>query len=198
MKVGEARQTYSAQLKAYNEQKYKISVQRNELKEKMEKTENGAELYADEAATLELTYNAVSEKYDEYKDYMDQLMDQWHSKFDQVSAEQQADAAEEYGQDMMKLLKVARRIMHGDIVPMSDEKKLLDFDKDLYQMAKNIGAMAKLEKRKKYDSLWDEEKKEYDDPMEVADDQEAFAGGPEIVSVEVTMEAATSDMGSQE
>ena len=199
MKVGEARQTYSAQLKAYNEQKYKLSVQRKELKEKMENTENGAELYADEAATLELTYNAVSEKYDEYKDYMDQLMDQWEVKFNAVAADQQADAAKDYGQEMGKILQVARRIMHGDIVPMSDEKKLLDFDKDLYQMAKSIGAMAKLEKRKKYKSLWeDEEKKEYDDPAEVADDQDAFGSGPEVVSVEATMEAATADAGSQE
>lgn len=199
MKVGELRQTYSAQLKAYNEQRYKLSVQRNELKEKMEKTQNGAELYADEAATLELKYNAVDEKYNEYKDYMDQLMEQWNAKFDQVVAEQQADAAEDYGQEMGKILQVARRIMHGDIVPMSDEKKLLDFDKDLYQMAKSIGAMAKLEKRKKYKSLWeDEEKKEYDDPMEVADDQEAFAGGPEVVSVEATMEEAAAGTGEQE
>lgn len=199
MKVGEARQTYSAQLKVYNEQKYKLSVQRKELKEKMENTENGAELYADEAATLELTYNAVSEKYDEYKDYMDQLMDQWDAKFNAVAADQQADAAKDYGQEMGKILQVARRIMHGDIVPMSDEKKLLDFDKDLYQMAKSIGAMAKLEKRKKYKSLWeDEEKKEYDDPAEVADDQDAFGSGPEVVSVEATMEAATADAGSQE
>lgn len=128
---------------------------------KIEKTADGAELYADEAAKLELTYNAVSEKYDEYKDYMDQLMDQWYSKFNQVSDEQQADVAKDYGEEMGKILQVARCIMHGDIVPMSDEKKLLDFDKDLYQMAKSIGAMAKLEKRKKYKSLWeDEEKKE--------------------------------------
>lgn len=126
-------------------------------------------------------------------------MEQWNSKFEQVAAERQADAAEDYGQEMGKILQVARRIMHGDIVPMSDEKKLLDFDKDLYQMAKSIGAMAKLEKRKKYKSLWeDEEKKEYDDSMEVADDQDAFANGREVVPVEATMEAATTDAGSQE
>ena len=40
-------------------------------------------------------------------------------------------------------------------------------------MAKNAGMMAQLEKRKKYDSLWeDEEKKEHEDPMEAADAEE--------------------------
>ena len=61
-------------------------------------------------------------------------------------------------------MTVARRLMHGDQVPMQDEKKLMEYDKDLYIMAKNAGMMARLEKRKKYDSLWeDEEKKEHED-----------------------------------
>ena len=47
-------------------------------------------------------------------------------------------------------MTVARRLMHGDQVPMQDEKKLMEYDKDLYIMAKNAGMMARLEKRKKY------------------------------------------------
>ena len=70
----------------------------------------------------------------------------------------------------------------------------MEFDSDLYQMAKNIGAMIQRLKKKKYESLWDdEEKKEHEDPMETADDQEAFASGPEIVSVEETMESALAE-----
>ena len=65
-------------------------------------------------------------------------------------------------------------------------------------MAKNAGMMARLEKRKKYKSLWDdEEKKEREDPMEAADAEEAFAAGPEVVSVESVMEAATGEMESE-
>ena len=65
-------------------------------------------------------------------------------------------------------------------------------------MAKNAGMMARLEKRKKYDSLWeDEEKKEHEDPMEAADAEEAFAAGPEVVSVESVMEAATGETESE-
>ena len=38
MKVGEARGIYSSVLKSYNQQKFKLSKQRNELKERMEST----------------------------------------------------------------------------------------------------------------------------------------------------------------
>lgn len=190
MKVAEARSTYSAQLRSYNEQKFKLAKQRQELDEKIKTTENGSVIYANEAATLELVYNAVEEKQNEYQEYMDQLMGQWNAKFNEVASKQQADAAKEYGEEMGKLITVARRIMQGDIVPQSDEKKLMEFDRDLYQMAKNIGMLAKMKDKKEYDSLWDEEKKEYEDPMEAANEEEAFASGPEIVSVEDTMAAA--------
>lgn len=190
MKVAEARSTYSAQLRSYNEQKFKLAKQKQELDEKIKTTENGSVIYANEAATLELVYNAVEEKQNEYQEYMDQLMGQWNAKFNEVASKQQADAAKEYGEEMGKLITVARRIMHGDIVPQSDEKKLMEFDRDLYQMAKNIGMLAKMKDKKEYDSLWDEEKKEYEDPMEAANEEEAFASGPEIVSVEDTMAAA--------
>ena len=82
---------------------------------------------------------------------MDQLMEQWDAKFNEVVAGQQADAAKEYGEEMSKLMKVAIRIMHGDIVPLKDEQKLMEFDSDLYQMAKNIGAMAERMEKKRYE-----------------------------------------------
>ena len=199
MKAGEARGIYSSVLKSYNQHKFKLAKQKNELKERMESIPDGKTLYADEAATLELKYNAVAEKQDEYQSYVNQLMEQWQSKFDSVVAKQQEEAAKDYGEEMGKIMTVARRIMHGDIVPMQDEKKLMEFDKDLYIMAKNAGMMAKLEKRKKYESLWeDEEKKEHEDPMEAADEEEAFAAGPEVVSVESVMEAAAGETESQE
>lgn len=191
MKIGEARQNYSAQLQAYNEQRNQLSVQRQALKEKMEHSEGGETMYAQEAATLELTYQAVDEKYNEYQKYMDQMMAMWSAKCDQVAGEQQAEAMEEYGIEMGKIMKVAIRIMHGDIVPLTDEQKLMEYDSNLYQMAKNIGMMNERLEKKRYESLWgDEEKKECEDAVEAADGLEAPAGAPEIISVEATMEAA--------
>lgn len=199
MKVGEARGLYSTQLREYNTQKYKLAQEKAKLKEKIKNTENGQELYEEQAAYLDLQYNAVADKQNEYQKYMDQLLEQWSTKIDLVSSEQQKDAMEEYYKDISKIMTVARRMMHGDIVPGTDEKKLMEYDSDLYQMAKEAQMMAQVEKRKKYKSLWeDEEKKQYDDPMETADDQEAFADGPEIVDVSETMETAKESMESSE
>ena len=106
MKTGEARGIYSSVLKSYNEQKFKLSKQREELKERMESTPDGKTRYADEAATLELKYNAVAEKQDEYQNYVNQLMAQWEGKFNSVVAKQQGEAAKDYGEEMGKIMTV--------------------------------------------------------------------------------------------
>ena len=84
-------------------------------------------------------------------------------------------------------MEVARRLMKGGIVPLEDEKKLMEYSMELYQSAKNIGALAK--EREEYDSLWEdeEEPKEYEDPSEVADNAEVLAEGPDVVDVADTM-----------
>lgn len=184
MKIGEAQQVYRGQVRAYREQKAALSKQLQNVRSKMEHFPNKGEQFAREAATLELTIGALSEKEDEYQEYLDRLADQYCAYWNATVAEQQADAAEEYAVDMGKILEVARRIMKGAFVPAGDEKKLMEFSFELYQTAKSIGAMAQKEKREEYDSLWgDEEKKEYDDPQEVAENAEAGSGGPEIVDV---------------
>jgi len=107
-----------------------------------------------------------------------------------ISAEQQGDAMAEYAEDMGKIMEVARRLMKGDIVPATDEKKLMEYSMEMYQAAKNMGFMAKQKEREEHDSLWeDEAPKEYEDPIEVADNTEAFAEGPDIVDVADTMAA---------
>lgn len=192
MKIGEARKTYNVQLKSYNEQKYSLGKKKQELDEKIKNTKDGASIYQNEAATLELQYNAVSKKYEEYHAYMDKLLEQWSVELDKVAGEQQAEAMEDAAQEMGKIMLIARRIMHGDKVPPQDEKKLMEFDDKLYQMAKSAGAMAKYRDKKEYDSLWDdEEKEEMPDAMEEADNTEAFADGPEIVDVADTIAQAT-------
>ena len=197
MTVGEARQAYSMQLKSYNIQKCKLGKQKSDLDMKIKTTENGSVVFANEAAALELTYNAVAEKQNEYQNYMDQLMEQWDTKFNEIATQQKVEAEKEGFEDLARIMTVARRLMHGDIVPQSDEKKLMEYDSDLYQMAKSAQMMAQIREkdRKKHESLWeDEEKKEQVDAMEEAEGQEAFAAGPEIVAVEDTMAAAVTSM----
>ena len=190
MKISEVRQLYGAQIKSYHEQQLLLAKQKKELEHKMNILPNGKDIYANEAATLELTIEAVNEKQSEYREYMEKLTEQWASAANMVSAQQQGEAMKEYAIDMGKIMEVARRLMKGGIVPAEDEKKLMEFSMEMYQAAKNIGAMAK--KKEEYDSLWEEkEEKELEDPMEVADNTEAFAEGPEIVDVVDTMQAAT-------
>lgn len=197
MKIGEARQTYSYQIRSYNEQKWALSKQKAELEKKMEREPENKHIYAGEAAVLELTIDAVSEKQQEYQNYMDKLLEQKFAIEDMIVSEQQCDAMEEYAEDLGKIMEVARRIMKGGTVPPNDEKKLMDYSFELYQAAKNIGAMVKQRKKEEYESLWeDEEPTEYEDPMEVSENTEAFAPGPEVVDVADTM--ASVEMPSVE
>lgn len=191
MKIGEARQTYGAQLKEYFNKQKELDAEKKALDRKIRTTENGAVVFQNEAAILELQYNAVSDKRQEYQDYMDKLSEQWANVANMVSSEQQGDAMADAAEELGKIMEVAKRIMHGDKVPATDEKKLMEYDWKLYSMAKNAAAMLEMqEKRKEHKSLWeDEEEKTYADPMEVADNTEAFADGPAVVDVETTLES---------
>lgn len=196
MKIGEAQQIYREQVKAYRTQKAALSKQLEDIRSKMESSadKDKKDLFGSEAAVLELSIDALNKQEDEYQDYLDELSEQYCAYWDVTVAEQQADAAQEYAKDMGKILEVARRIMKGGIVPATDEKKLMEFDYEMYQMAKSIGAMVRQREKEEYDSLWgDEEKKEYDDPMEVAENAEASGEGPELIDAEAVVDAAVSE-----
>lgn len=188
MKIGEAQKIYREQVKAYQAEKSAISKQLKTIRSRMESSPDGQELYGSEAATLELTLSALDEKQKEYQDYLSELADKYCAYWNATVADQQADAAKEWAEDMGKIIEVARRIMKGATVPASDEKRLMEFSMEMYQTAKSIGAMVQREKKEKYDTLWEEkEEKEYDDPQEVAENAEAGSEGPEIVDVADTM-----------
>ena len=77
MKIEDARVRYNVQIKTYYSKQKELYAQKQKLEEKIKTTENGAEVYKDESAILELQYSAVDEKRQEYQDYMDKLMEQW-------------------------------------------------------------------------------------------------------------------------
>ncbi|MBR5126918.1 MAG: hypothetical protein IKU69_00635 [Roseburia sp.] len=194
MKIGEAKVVCRNQISAYQEQKNILAKQKQALEEKMKYDPDAKNAFAKEAATLELTINALNEKQEEYQDYMSKLNAQWAGHVNALSAKQQNEAMEEYNQDLMKVMEVARRLMKGGIVPPTDEKKLMEYSMEMYQAAKNMGALAKQRKKEEYDSLWkdEEEKGTPEDPTEVADNKEAFSSGPAIVDVEDTMASVES------
>ncbi|MBQ8326607.1 MAG: hypothetical protein IJX86_06005 [Lachnospiraceae bacterium] len=192
MRIEQARQVYSAQIKEYREQQLLLTKQKQELEQQMRLNPDHAKAFEQEAATLELTIQAVNEKQDEYKDYMEKLMEQRTAMANMVVAKQQGEAMEDYVEDLGKIMEVARRLMKGDIVPPTDEKKLMDYSMEMYQAAKNMGTMIKNQERKEHKSLWEdeEEPEPLEDPMEVADNSEVFAEGPAIESVADVMAAA--------
>ncbi len=185
MIIKEARQAYGAQIRSYHEQQIALNKQKEELENKINTTPDGKNVYANEAAVLELSIQAVNEKQDEYRAYMEKVTEQWAAVANMEVAKQQGEAMEEYAIDMGKIMEVARRLMKGAIVPATDEKKLMDYSMELYQAAKNMGALAKQREKEEYDSLWEDEEapEEVEDPMEVADNATVFSGGPEIVEV---------------
>ena len=62
-------------------------------------------------------------------------------------------------EDQAKALAVFRSLSKGDIVPASDERKLMEYDDKLYQAGKAAQAMAQRIKKEieKKKSEWDEE-----------------------------------------
>ena len=190
--LGELRNKFSAVHKQYNSTAFELSKKLNETKELIKRVPEGDKLFGEQAAVLELQYNAVKDQQKIYDDFIHQFMDKWDAEREMVSAKQNAEAEGDYYKEMGKILAVAMRMFHGDIVPGSDEKKLMEFDSDLYQLAKIAQMMAKLKERKKYDSLWDdEEKKELEDPIEAADAKETSLEAPEVVSVDEVIAKST-------
>ena len=166
MKVGEALAAYRMERKMIVQERRELFKQKESLERKMNATEGGRERYAEEAATLELSINNVVERFEENLKVLDQLTEQEAAVWNAEVARQQADVMEDAAIELGKIMEVAHRIAKGAIVPATDEKKLLDYSFEMYQAAKNMGAMVQMQKkREKYESLWDdeeEEQQEYD------------------------------------
>lgn len=157
MTINEARAAYSATLKAYQRQANLIAEQREDLQKKIAATDNSPLVYAKEAATLELSGKLLERKQSNYKNYLDAMSASRSARANAAAAQEKVQESRRYFEDTNKLLTVARRLMHGDIVPPSDEKKLMEYDGDLYQMAKNAQVSANTGERTFFKSLWEEE-----------------------------------------
>ena len=72
----------------------------------------------------------------------------------------QEEASEKYAKDQAKVMSVFRAMAKGDIVPASDEKKLMEYSSELYQSAKMAQSMALQAERRKHKSQWDDKEEE--------------------------------------
>ncbi len=181
MKIGEAKPIYYANRKELVDQMRSLSKQKEEADKKYKLT--GESAFSEQAATLEISLDATKQAFEENQKVIVSLMEQWANISNMESSKQQGEAMKEIADDMGKIMTVFRRLAHGDTVPQTDEKKLMEYDDKMYQMAKNMQMLAQqMEKeRKKHKSLWEDEEKEApDDPTEIADNTEYAGELPDI------------------
>lgn len=197
MKIGEAQKAYRQQLSLLRGQRSNYVKQREENRRKMEKAQEKSELlgvtfelseeYLAREKELQGQIDALSGQIKKNEKVLADLTDQEMGIANSVVAKQQGEAMKEYGEEMAKCLEIARRISRGDRVPAQDEKKLMDFNMDIYKMAKEMAAMNMEGEHKEWESLWgEEEEKEYADPFEESQNAETNVEMPEGMEAETS------------
>ncbi len=181
MKIGEASRVYSARIKSLNEQRSALYEQKKALEDgKIEMTD-------EEILELGKAIDRVEINRDNASKIMESINAQRTFLQNAESAERQGKTAAKHADDYSKCLEVARRIARGDKVPPKDEKKLLDFSAEMYQMAKTMAAAAHNEKAKKHKSLWkDEDENQQPEKSidEVVDNMECGISMPPEISAD--------------
>lgn len=169
MKIGEASRVYSAQMS-------KLRDKRNELLERKKSLENGElEMTEEEAVSLGKAIDSINFRYEKASEFMEGFNMQKMFLHSAVANRQSGESMAKKTEEQAKCMEIARRIARGDKVPPKDEQKLLEFNSDIYQMSKNMAALAKNEKHKKHDSLWkkeDENQNNEPSASEVVDNME--------------------------
>lgn len=129
-----------------------------------------------ELSEIEKEYNAVQKAMDGIAGL--------HSLI-QKSAElrQNSEEAMEGAKELGKVLAIYRRIASGAKVPPYDERKLLEFSKELYFAAK-AAAILNPDEDKEYDTLWKRKDRfptEGPSPEEIADNTSIPASDPKLI-----------------
>lgn len=164
MKIGDATQLYRAQLSELRQRQQEL------LKLQKEQGKNGgANFTEEEKKGVILELSNLQKEYDAAQEGMNKLSEYSAAMWNAEVTRQQSDAMEDAANEMAKCMEVARRISKGDKVPTRDERKLMEYDFKLYMAAKNAGAIAQNEKRKKHKSLWEDEEEK---PQETQDIEE--------------------------
>lgn len=137
-----------------------VSVKGNHIQVKAEPEQTILEQYREQGVDLELSESSgkfTEEELEQMKKEKeeDRVREMYQESLE--SSKESAKAAGEAMDGMARALVIARRMMNGDIVPGSDEKYLMDFDKDMYMGAKTMQGLARNKDPKKYDSVLEEE-----------------------------------------
>lgn len=113
-----------------------------------------------EEDVLVLTEKASKQLIEDRRDYGGMLQ----TKAEMAAQKTQEEAMKQMMKDQAKALAVFRSMSNGDVVPDTDEKKLMEYDDKLYQAAKMAQAMAQRMKKEaeKRESEWDEKEETED------------------------------------
>lgn len=180
MKIAEARKIYASQLDT-------LWGRKRELGKLLEKEPEGdaGGLHRDRVE-LSKQLSQVEKQYDQTKAFMEKLYQKETGLYNAAVAKQQGDTMAEAVDDVAKCMEIARRISSGAKVPPEDEKKLMEYSRELYMAVKAMAMMAK-KNGKKYDSLVEEEdgkSAETKSASEIAGDAEVGLDLPEIAAGE--------------
>ncbi|MCI9138163.1 hypothetical protein D7X25_19965 [bacterium 1XD42-8] len=166
MKIGEVKKQYSFQMNA-------LRSRRIELEKEKKMNEKRQDREANEGVILELT--ALEEEYNKMTKFMEEFHMYRNALQNGEAARQQGEAMAEYTEDVVKCMEIARRISRGAKVPPYDEKKLMEFNFEMYMTAKNAAMINSHKSRKEYKSLWEDEEEgseEKTSPSEIVDEME--------------------------
>lgn len=158
MKIGEANRVYSAQVNKLQNQKRELTAQKKAYeKGELDLTEEQADRLVKSLDKVRTQCEKASEFMGDFTAYKNMLHDAEVSR-------QQSDAMAEKAEEDAKCMEIMRRISRGDKVPLFDEQKLLNYNAEMYQMAKNMAMLAENKNREEHDSLWDEEENPANEP----------------------------------
>ena len=180
--IGEARPFYKQQLAHLAEQKRILEKRLNDTENPL--TDN------DRGVILELS-EQVNADYDKTNEFMKWLSEKENMLRELENSKEQSKSAGKMYQDMAKCMEIARRIAKGDKVPPSDEKKLMEFDKDMWLQAK----MARKRKKtdKKHKSLWEDEEPDEMSIDEKVDATEISVATPRQSNVDISVAEVSAE-----
>ncbi len=112
--------------------------------------------------------SAIEEEYEQTSDVAQTLALMDMNIQNAEISRQQSEAIAEQAEEMIKILEVFRRIAKGDKVPAADEKKLMEYNMEMYMAAKNMALMNEDREGEEHDSLW-EEKSDTEKPVDPAE-----------------------------
>ena len=178
MKIGEAWQTYSAQVNDLWERKRALLKQQKGL--------HGAAGKEAEYDTVTIRLSEIDERYQETQNFMNMLLEMKTALHNEAVAKQQGEALSKEAENVSKCIETARRIASGGKVPEEDVKRLMEYNPQMYIQALNAAVMNEYKSRKEYDSLWEEEDgaKEYHDVDAEIDEMTLNMEVPETVPEE--------------